>query len=61
METQEDQRARLKREVETLKAELKEREMALPAHTIRPHQLQAIEDLEDKIRLLEKEIAGLPF
>ncbi len=60
METREDQRARLKREVETLKAELKEREMALPAHTIRPHQLQAIEDLEDKIRLLEKEIAGLP-
>ncbi len=60
METQEDKRVRLKREIETLKAELEEREKALPAHTIRPHQLQAIEDLEDKIRLLEKEIAGLP-
>jgi len=46
--------------METLRAELREREKALPAHTIRPHQLQAIEDLEEKIRLLEKEIAELP-
>jgi hypothetical protein len=46
--------------METLKAELREREKALPAHTIRPQQLQAIEDLEEKIRLLEKEISGLP-
>jgi len=60
MEPRDDRRENLTREMETLRAELREREKALPAHTIRPHQLQAIEDLEEKIRLLEKEITGLP-
>ena len=58
MEPQEDRRENLTKEIEALRAELREREKALPAHTIRPHQLLVIEDLEEKIRLLEKEIAG---
>jgi hypothetical protein len=61
METRGDRKASLRKEIETLKAELAEREKTLPAHTIRPQQLQAIEDLEEKIRLLEKNIAGKPF
>ncbi len=48
------QREDLAKEIETLKEELMDREKALPAHTIRPHQLLAIEELEDKIRRLEE-------
>jgi len=39
-----------------LKEELLDREKALPAHSVRPHQLLAIEALEDEIEALEKEI-----
>jgi phosphoribosylanthranilate isomerase len=42
--------------VETLKEELREREAALPPHSVRPHQIMAIEALEEEIALLEKEI-----
>ena len=50
----------LLREMEALKEELRDREKALPAHTIRPHQLQAIEELEEKIRRLQEQIDRLP-
>ena len=50
----------LLREIGILKAELEDREKALPAHTIRPHQLQAIEELEEKIRRLEEELHNQP-
>ena len=46
METKENGRENLGREVEALRAELREREKALPAHSIRPHQLLAIEELK---------------
>ncbi len=46
------------KEIEALKAELEERKKALPAHSVRPHQLLIIEELEEQIeektRLLEK-------
>lgn len=42
----------------SLKAQLLDREKALPAHSVRPRQLQVIEELEDQISVLEKEIAG---
>ena len=48
------QREDLAKEIEALKEELMDREKALPAHTIRPHQLLAIEELEEKIRRLEE-------
>ena len=40
-----------------LRAELLDREKALPAHSVRPHQILAIEALEDEIDELEKEMA----
>lgn len=42
-----------------LKEALTDREKALPAHSVRPHQLLAIEALEEEIAALEKEIAIL--
>ncbi len=43
-------------EIKRLKEELREREESLPAHSIRPHQLQAIEELENKIKILEEKL-----
>jgi chromosome segregation ATPase len=50
----------LAKEIQDLKEELKDREKALPAHTIRPHQLLAIEELEERIRILEEKLRSLP-
>ncbi len=47
-------REELAKEIEALKEELMDREKALPAHTIRPHQLLAIEELEEEIHRLEE-------
>jgi len=41
-------------EIQQLKAKLRNREAALPAHSVRPHQVQEIEELEAKISALEK-------
>ncbi|MBN2124146.1 MAG: hypothetical protein JW821_07620 [Deltaproteobacteria bacterium] len=48
-------REEIRAKIEALGDELKEREKALPAHSIRPHQIMAIEELEDEIALLEEE------
>jgi hypothetical protein len=56
---EERQREDLAKEIEALKEELMDREKALPAHTIRPHQLLAIEELEEKIRRLEEILCTL--
>jgi chromosome segregation ATPase len=50
---------KLLREIEILKIELQDREKSLPAHSIRPHQLLAIEDLEEKIRTLQERLKQL--
>ena len=39
----------LERELALLQAELRERQANIPAHTIRPHQLLALEELEVRI------------
>jgi len=39
----------LEEEIKALEAELREREASLPAHSVRPEQLLAIEDLETTI------------
>jgi archaellum component FlaC len=44
-----DNKADLKRELARLSSELEEMQKALPAHSIRPHQLLAIEELENEI------------
>ena len=53
----------LEEEIKRLLEEKEEREAALPAHTIRPHQIMAIEELENEIsrkegrlRLLKEQI-----
>ncbi len=48
----------LARELRELEAELADREAALPAHSIRPHQLLEIEDLEERIADLKRRIGG---
>ncbi len=43
-------------EIKTLKEELREREQSLPAHSIHPHQLQTIEELEKRVEALEEKV-----
>ena len=43
----------LEKEIEELKRLLEEKEKALPDHSVRPYQLQEIEEIEEKIK--EKE------
>jgi chromosome segregation ATPase len=47
-------RERLLKEIEELQAKLRDREAALPAHSVRPHQIQEIEELEEEIAALER-------
>jgi hypothetical protein len=42
-------KATLRSEIEQLEKELKQRQEKLPAHSIRPHHIQTIEELEGKI------------
>lgn len=39
-----------------LRAELEERKSSIPIHSIRPHQLIEIEELEEEIEELEKKL-----
>ena len=43
-------REELKQEIAALEKELREREASLPVHSIRPGQIEAIEELEEQIR-----------
>ncbi len=49
----------LQKEIEKLKGLLRDREDALPAHSIRPHQIQAIEEIEEEIAAREEELKRL--
>jgi len=49
-------RERLLEQLEELKGKLRQRAAALPAHSVRPHQIQEIEELEEKIALLERKL-----
>jgi phosphoribosylanthranilate isomerase len=52
-------REETRRHLAKLAEELKLRVAALPAHSVRPHQLLAIEDLEEEIALTEKKLRRL--
>ena len=52
-------REQLNKKLNELKEELREREASLPAHSIRPHQLMAIEALEEEIVAKKKELECL--
>ena len=51
--------ARLHEEIRNLKDELRRREAAIPVHSVRPHQLQAVEDLEEQIEAKQRELREL--
>ncbi len=55
----ETKRQELLEEIQNLKEKLRDREAALPAHSVRPHQIQEIEELEEKIVELEGKLAGM--
>jgi uncharacterized coiled-coil protein SlyX len=46
----------LEKAIRELEAKLKDREDALPAHSVRPHQLLLIEELETAIEEKKKEL-----
>ncbi len=54
-----DRKEKLEKEIQELEIQLKDREDALPAHSIRPHQLLLIEELETAIEDKKKELDEL--
>jgi uncharacterized coiled-coil DUF342 family protein len=52
-------REQLLKEIQELKEKLRDREAALPPHSMRPHQIQEIEELEERIAELEGKLAGM--
>jgi len=49
----------LKKEIRDLEEKLKDREASLPAHSVRPQQMLAIEELETAIEEKKKELERL--
>lgn len=49
----------LEDDISRLRAELAEREAALPAHSLRPNQLIAIEELEEEISMKQEVLKAL--
>lgn len=50
---------RLEKELEKAVEELEETRIRIPAHTIRPWQIQELEDAEEKVRALTEKIAEI--
>jgi hypothetical protein len=50
---------KLLKEIHQLEEEKANREAALPAHSLRPHQLMAIEEVEEDIHRKQKELKAL--
>jgi len=50
------EKEKLMRRLEKLRSDLKDREAALPAHSVRSHQILAIEALEEEIEAVEREL-----
>jgi hypothetical protein len=53
-----EEKAKLEAELVRLKEELEERTASIPIHSIRPHQLIEIEELEDRIQEIAGELDG---
>ena len=49
----------LKNDIRRLEEEKAEREAALPVHSVRPHQLLVIEELEEEIERKKEELEKL--
>jgi len=54
-----DREEELKKGIGALEAQLRDREASLPAHSVRPDQVLAIEELETAIEGKRKELAEL--
>lgn len=54
-----DRRRRLLAESELLAAELAEAEAALPAHSVRPWQMERVLELEERLDRVRRELAEL--
>jgi ribosomal protein L29 len=54
-----DKEEDLKKEIKDLEEKLKDREEALPAHSVRPHQILLIEELETSIEEKKNELTNL--
>ncbi len=56
-----EEELKLSLQLDELKEALKDREAALPAHSVRPHQIMIIEELEEEIALKERELKHLRY
>jgi len=54
-----DREEEFKKGIEALEAQLRDREASLPAHSVRPDQMLAIEELETAIEGKRKELDEL--
>ena len=54
-----DKEEKLRNEIKALEEKLKDREEALPAHSVRPHQILLIEELETSIEEKKNELTNL--
>jgi len=58
MSTPSSDQEKLRKELEEKERLLQDLEASLPAHSIRPHQIQRIEELEEEIRQLKEKLKG---
>jgi len=56
MSTPSSDREKIEKELEEKEKLLQDLEASLPAHSIRPHQIQRIEELEEEIRQLKEKL-----
>jgi len=54
-----DKEAEIKKEIKELEEKLKDREDALPAHSVKPQQMLIIDELETDIEEKKNELAEL--
>jgi hypothetical protein len=54
-----DEEQELERTIKEIEERLRDRELALPAHSIRPSQLLLIEELEEEIKEKKRQLAAL--
>jgi phosphoribosylanthranilate isomerase len=56
-----EEAVQLSLKLDELREALEDREAALPAHSVRPHQIMIIEELEEQIELKERELKRLKY
>lgn len=56
MNTPSSNQETIKKEISEKEGLLRDLEASLPAHSIRPNQIQRIEELEEEIRLLKEKL-----